>query len=397
MKVDTAHLFDYTDEVCFQFMTDANAKFNAAGPFAKNMIGSTLLNELAVLVVRLGNLVGWPGLIVINAELRASDRNLDHNLSAFTARLRDTVNYGTDSALKAAANRLLAFLRLFGKIAAKPYEAEAADFTLIFDKFNGEFAADITTLGMGALKANLQAAFDNFKAALAARDALEKARPRDPDGEPDKVPKVRRAIHKAFRKIIVRVNSGAELVLSQDFDALIAELNPIITRYNRDYQPVIYDISKSQPAPIPDQPWTGEECTPVPSSVLFKKGGRQLRLRLGRHYDVSYKSNIDVGIAYCILHGKGRYKGSKSVSFTIRHGGTTAEWDAEIEEAAAAKAEEAKKKKAAAKAVKAEVVAPVAPKAEAAPVEEKKPVAKAVKAPKGDNEKATKAAKKAEE
>jgi hypothetical protein len=61
MKLDAAHLKDYTDEVCFQFMTDAKAKFDVAGPFARNTIGSTLLNEFAVLVVRLGNLVGWPG------------------------------------------------------------------------------------------------------------------------------------------------------------------------------------------------------------------------------------------------------------------------------------------------------------------------------------------------
>jgi hypothetical protein len=395
MKADAARLKEYPDAGCFQFMTDARAKFGAAGTVVMNAIGTARLAEFDALLARLGNLVGWPGMKVINAELKASDRELDHSLSAFAAYLRNIIRYGKDSALKAAANRVLEMLKRFGKIATKSYETQEGDLTAVLDNLNGEFAADVTALGMAGLQADLQAAFDNFKALLAQHDAIDKARPRDPDGKPDRAPKVRRLLQKLYRDIASLINAGAKLGTSPEFAALIAELNPIIDRYNRQYQPVLYDISKSQPAPIPDQPWTGEEVTPLPSSVLFKKGGRQLKLRLGRHYDVSYKNNIDVGNAYCILHGKGRYKGSKSVSFIIRHGVSAAEWEDEIKEAEAAKAEEAKKK-----AVKTKKAAKaneqLAMSNEQLKDVKRKPLAKADEAPKGDKEKATKAAKKAE-
>jgi hypothetical protein len=383
MKVDAAYLENYPDAGCFQFCTDAEAKFTAAGPFVLNAI-SPLIPEFDALLARLGNLVGWPGMKVINAELKASDRELDHTLSAFTACLRNIIRYGKDSDLKAAANRVLEMLKRFGKIAAKSYGTQEGDLTAIFNNLNGEFAADVTALGMAGLKADLQAAFDSFKAVLAQHDAIDKARPRDTDGESDKAPKVRRLLQKLYRDIIDIINAGAKLGMSLEFAALAAELNPVIDRYNRQYQPVLYDMSKSQPAPIADQPWTGEEVTALPPSVLYPKGGRMLRLRLGRHFDVSYKSNIDVGNAYCILHGKGRYKGSKSVSFIIKRGISSAEWDDEMKAA-----EEAKKKGKGKKAAEAEIVSAKTP------VEENKPVAKAEKAVQGDKEKATKAAEEA--
>jgi hypothetical protein len=55
MKVDTAHLYDYPDAGCFQFMTDARAKFGAAGTVVMNAIGTArLCRPLAVLVKKAG-------------------------------------------------------------------------------------------------------------------------------------------------------------------------------------------------------------------------------------------------------------------------------------------------------------------------------------------------------
>jgi hypothetical protein len=122
------------------------------------------------------------------------------------------------------------------------------------------------------------------------------------------------------------IDSGAELKLSQDFGQFILGLNPETAHMNFEYRRVVYDIFDCEPSPIPDEPFTGEEKTPVPSSVLFNKNGRMVRLRLGRHFDVTYKNNINAGNAYCILHGKGGYKGTKPVTFTIRHG-AVGQWE----------------------------------------------------------------------
>jgi hypothetical protein len=79
-----------------------------------------------------------------------------------------------------------------------------------------------------------------------------------------------------------------------------------------------------------------------------------------------------MGNADAIIHGKGKYKGTRTVSFIIRRGISAAEWDAEIEAEQAAKAEEAKAKKAAAKKAKGKKADEAKPKAvEEKPVEPK--------------------------
>jgi hypothetical protein len=345
MKLNTAHLEDYPDAGLFQFMTEVKALLLVAGPFFKNMIGAANITEFGLLLARLEKLLLWPGTKVITAKLRAADSALDHALSAFGAYLRNIIRYSTDSVLLDAAEQLLAMLKHYGDVAAKAYDTQTADLTIILANLNGAFAAFVTALGMESLRAALQAAFDNFKAVMAEREAIDKSRPRGPDGKLDSVRKVRRLISMLYRKIATIVNSGAGVTLSQEFDLFIAELNPVIDRFNREYQPVIYDISKSQPAPIADQPWTGEECTPA-LNVLYPTAKGTRKLRLGRHYNVTYRKNIEVGNADAIIHGKGKYKGTRTVTFVIRRGISAAEWNAEIEAAAAAKAEEAKKKKA---------------------------------------------------
>jgi hypothetical protein len=54
------------------------------------------------------------------------------------------------------------------------------------------------------------------------------------------------------------------------------------------------------------------------------KNGKEVKLTFGTDYTLTYKNNIEAGTAYCILRGKGGYKGSKTVSFIIRRGGSGA-------------------------------------------------------------------------
>jgi hypothetical protein len=344
-------------------------KVVTAAPCVRNALGTALINLLEVLVGKEDELMRWAGTGVLAEQIAESGSRLGRAFTGFAAYVRAAV-YNPVHALAEAAKRLKDMLKKYGRVSRKSCDSQAGDIKTVLENLDGPYAADVTALGIGGLRDALQAAFDEFEALLKEREDAGKQKP------DYTFPEVRREIEAVYRQIEYIVNAGAALGSSTGFAAFIDGLNRVIERFRIEFRYVRYDIKDAQPAPIPDQPWTGEECTPVPSSVLFKKGGRQLKLRLGRHYDVSYKSNIDVGNAYCIIHGKGRYNGSKSVTFTIRHGAINAEWNAEIEEAAAAKAEEAKKKKAAAKAKKTAKAAVVAAKTEAAPpkTETAKPV-----------------------
>lgn len=88
------------------------------------------------------------------------------------------------------------------------------------------------------------------------------------------------------------------------------------------YHRARHDIKNAVPEGIPDQPYTGKAVCPVPSvSYTFPatetKKEEKLDLELGRDFNVTYKNNIEAGKATLILHGKGAFKGTNTVTFMI--------------------------------------------------------------------------------
>lgn len=81
---------------------------------------------------------------------------------------------------------------------------------------------------------------------------------------------------------------------------------------NRTFR-IYYDIGKASAGKPGSFAYTGKEITPEP--VL--KYNRQT-LRKGTDYTVSYGGNVDAGTACITVTGKGKYRGSKEISFTIK-------------------------------------------------------------------------------
>jgi hypothetical protein len=48
-----------------------------------------------------------------------------------------------------------------------------------------------------------------------------------------------------------------------------------------------------------------------------EEGKPTVKLWLGKDFSVTYKNNVKVGMAELTIHGKGDYKGQKSVTFNI--------------------------------------------------------------------------------
>ena len=63
---------------------------------------------------------------------------------------------------------------------------------------------------------------------------------------------------------------------------------------------------------IPDQTCTGSEINPAPT-VKYNSD----TLKAGTDYDLSYKNNTNVGTATITITGKGRYTGTKDITFKI--------------------------------------------------------------------------------
>jgi hypothetical protein len=103
-----------------------------------------------------------------------------------------------------------------------------------------------------------------------------------------------------------------------DFTAFIELLNPYVDRLNSEFAKTRHDVAASEPEPIDEQYYTGKPLTPTPR-VLYVTPTGTVELELGKDYNLSYRDNTEVGNAQCIILGKGAYKGSKTVTFIIKH------------------------------------------------------------------------------
>lgn len=81
---------------------------------------------------------------------------------------------------------------------------------------------------------------------------------------------------------------------------------------NRTFR-IYYDIGKASAGKPGSFAYTGKEITPEPVLKYNKQ-----TLRKGTDYTVSYGGNVDAGTACITVTGKGKYRGNKEISFTIK-------------------------------------------------------------------------------
>jgi hypothetical protein len=344
------HLRNIPIAAFLQLFKSIVALLIAAGPFLRNMVTAARINKLQDLVTRMEARLLWPGVTALTKKIAEANRRLDHAISELIMKVRSLVKFGDTPAAIETAERVEAMLKHYGDAKRKPYDDETGTVELVLTNLNGPYAADVAALGIGALKDALQAALDSFKALLKERETAEGTKPKDT------VEDLKKDIGGLYLETEEIINSGAALKLSQEFEQLINLVNPEIEHFNREFDKGRSSLKTAQIAPIADQPFTGGPSTPPPK-VYYETADGTIPLELGKHYNVTYDKNIDVGQAKCTIHGKGKYKDSQTVTFTIKRGPIDAAANAAAEEefrrALLAKAEAAK----AAKAAKAGMVA----------------------------------------
>jgi hypothetical protein len=254
----------------------------------------------------------WEKGSLITKEIEATDRLMNRSLSAIKASVR-AQTFSPSQAVAQAAERVNHMLKGFGKVNSKPYEEQRDIVRVIIEQLtdSSAYAADAGTLGLGYFITDMQNALTKFENLVAQRGekSLKK---------PDKTAtEVRKGIEGVYRQIEDVLNSGAVMTPTVGFTAIIDRLNPQIELLNATYHRVRCDISDCQPEPIPEQTYTGKPLTPSTYKVLYVTQEGTIQLELGKDYDLTFKNNVEVGIAECTVHGKGAYKGSKTVTFAI--------------------------------------------------------------------------------
>jgi hypothetical protein len=259
-------------------------------------------------------LMSWVKKSVLTKQIEEANRRMDRALTALRVQVR-AQTFSLTQNIAAAANRVYTMLMGYGNVNAKSYEYQDGDVRSILQQLtgSGEYVTDASTLGLSASINELQASFSIFEQLLKQRDDKSLKKPEKTFRE------VRKGIEGVYRQIETIINANAVVNASPVFATFINNLNPEIERLNREYHRVRLDIGESEPEPIQPQIYTGKPLTPTPKVLYVTPHDGTVQLELGKDFDITFDHNVEVGNAECTVHGKGAYKGRKTVTFVIVH------------------------------------------------------------------------------
>jgi hypothetical protein len=258
-------------------------------------------------------LMEWVRRSALTEQIAEADHRMDLALVALRT-LVHAMEYSLTTNIAEAAHRVSIMLNSYGKSYTKPYDTEIGDMSAILAQLNDTYKNDIITLGLLPQCTELYGAYTEFRTLFEQRGTETLKKPAENFVE------VRRGEDAVYYEIVERVNAGAVMGVDDGFAAIIDKLNPEIEHLNNQFHRARKDIGAGNHTvvePIDTQTYTGRPITIVPKVHYREEGKETKNLSLGKDFSVSYRNNTEVGMAECIIHGKGNYTGPVSVPFNI--------------------------------------------------------------------------------
>ncbi|MDR0756641.1 MAG: DUF6261 family protein, partial [Tannerella sp.] len=240
-------------------------------------------------------------------ELAGADRRVDRDLVGINAAVESALHH-FDPAVVAAARRIEVRLKSFrGDIEKKAYEEESAAVKILVADLQGAYAPQVATLSLDAWVKELAEAQADFERIFLLRSDQRaeqpKARLRD----------VRKQIDAVYRQIVEQIDAYTVLHGDDLTGEFVRHLNDEIAYFTEHaHHRAKTDIDRAVVASIPDRPWEGKPVVLLPD-VMYE--GKELVF--AKDYELSYRDNDRPGTASITIHGKGKFKGTKTVSFNI--------------------------------------------------------------------------------
>lgn len=258
-------------------------------------------------------LMEWVRKSALTKKITIALRRTDRALVGINAQVH-AQTYSQDTDTVRSAMRLGIMLRSYGKVHDKAYDDQAGDYLAILKQLGSAYAADAALLGLAPQVTELESAFTEFHGLLTQRSSEKLRKPAET------FPEVRRNIERAYRRFIPIVNAGVLIGPAAEMTDFLSNLNGEINRLNAEYHRARKDLSASGNtviAQIAPQPFTGQDVTPVPTVHYSENDKPPVRLSLGRDFSITYRHNINPGMAGLTIHGKGKYRGAQRTSFMI--------------------------------------------------------------------------------
>jgi hypothetical protein len=305
MKILKIHFEYLRNEAHWQFLLLLRRLFDTHPAVAA--IVAALLGRLYELIDIEGQLVDAVRSSAYTEQLAEADRRVDRDLVGINAAVESALHH-FDSAMVEAARRLEVRLKSFrGEIEKKAYEEESAAVKILLADLNGTYASQVATLNLGAWVTELAAAQADFERLFILRNEELAARPQQ------KLSDVRREIDALYRRAVEQIDAYGALNGDTVTAQFVSELNREVTYFNEHARRhAKTDINRAVVASIPDQPWKNRPVVLLPDVTYEGK-----ELVFTRDYELSYRDNDRPGTASLTIHGKGRFRGTKTVSFNI--------------------------------------------------------------------------------
>jgi hypothetical protein len=250
----------------------------------------------------------------LTKQLADADHRVDRAISGIKAAI-NAARHSLDDAVAEAARELYIRLREFGNIHGKAYEEESAAVQVLLADLNGAYAAQAALVGLQAWATELATAEAAFTQIYLQRGDETALRPQE------RMTAVRREIEASYQSMITLVDASAIIDTTGAYDEFIAKLNVQVAYFNEhNHHHARKDLAAGDHTviePIDTQAYTGKPITVIPTVHYREEGKPAAELSLGKDFSVTYKNNVNAGMAELTIHGKGTYKGQKSVTFNI--------------------------------------------------------------------------------
>ncbi|MDR0756837.1 MAG: DUF6261 family protein [Tannerella sp.] len=305
MKILKIHLEYLRSEAHYQFLLLLLKLFESYPAVAA--IVSVLLNSIRELVNIEGQLVDAVRSSIYTEQIAEADRRVDRDLAGINAAIESALRH-FDPAIVTAARRLeIRFKSFRGEIEKKAYGEESAAVKILLTDLNGVYAPQVATLSLVPWVAELEAAQAEFERLFILRNEELAARPQQ------KLRDVRRQIDILYRRAVEHIDAYSALNGDALTAQFVSELNSEVTYFNEHaHRHAKTDIDSAVVASIPDQPWKDRPVVLLPDVTYEGK-----ELVFTKDYELSYRDNNRPGTASLTIHGKGRFRGTKTVSFNI--------------------------------------------------------------------------------
>lgn len=252
-------------------------------------------------------------------QIAEADRRIDRTLVGMRKIIMAALHH-FDPAVVEAARSLRNRLEAFGNIVRKAYEVKIPDVNILISDFRSDkYATKVALAGLTPWINELQSAETAFEHLIVLRNTESAQKPRE------RLRSIKNRLSVTYRHIAGYINAAVTLenatAAPGTYGEFIAELNVEIAYFNRyTHHHARRDIGAGGHCTvesIPGQPCTGKAVTPLPTVCYREEGKPDAELVFARDFTVTYRNNVNPGMADLIIHGKGAYRGQKKITFTI--------------------------------------------------------------------------------